>query len=153
MNRGTDAAAPSIHTYLEPHSSCRRGRTNSWDTPTRIEERDEKVPIARGERPRPPSLIGVDRNSASVAQKHFSIIYIAAIFVATMMTLGTKMVRNDDDLSVLSLRSSVMCSASFCAFFLNRLESGNGSVTVSFRKMVPAMQEVRHNMEQMPQGR
>lgn len=119
----------------------------------RIEERDEKVPIARGERPRPPSLIGVDRNSASVAQKNFSTIYIAAKFVAILMTLGTKMVRNDGGLLVLSFRSSVTCTESFCVFFLNRLESDNGSVTVSFRKIVPARQAVRHSMEQMPQGR
>ena len=119
----------------------------------RIEERDEKVPIARGEKPRPPSPIGVDRNSASVAQKNFSTIYIAAKFVATMMTLGTRMVRNDGNLLVLSFGSSVTCSESFCAFFLNRLESDNGSVTVSFRNMVPTKQQVRHNMEQMLQGR
>ena len=102
MNRGTDAAAPSIHTYLEPQASCKCGKTNSCDTPIRIEERDEKVPMALGERSRPPSPIGVDRNSASVAQKHFSTIYNPAKFAAMMMTLGTKMVRNDGDLLVLS---------------------------------------------------
>ena len=101
MNRGIDADIPSMQTYLEPHRSCRRGKTNSWDTPTRIEQRDEKVPIARGERPRPPSLIGVDRNSASVAQNNFSTINIAA---KLMTTLGTEMVRNDGGLS---FRSSV----------------------------------------------
>ena len=141
MNRGTVAAPPTIHMFLEPHPSCRREKTNSWDTPMRMEERDEKVPMARGERPRPPSLIGVDRNSASVAQKNFSTIYIAVIFVATIMALGTKTVRNDGDL---------LC---FCAFFPNRLESDSGFVTVSFRNMVPTRKEARHNMEQMPQGR
>ena len=142
MNCGIVAATPSIHMFLEPHPSCRRAKTNSWDTPTRIEERDEKVPMARGERPRPPSPIGVDRNNASVAQKNFSTIYIAVIFVATIMTLGTKMARNDG--------TAVAC---FFAFFLNRLESGNGSFTVSFRNTVPTKKEIRHNREQMPQGR
>lgn len=153
MNRGIDADTPSMTTHLEPHLSFRKGKTNSWDAPMRIEEKDEKVPIALGEKPRPPLSTGVDRKSASVPQKNFSSIDVAAKFVAAMMTLGTRRVRNDSGLSMLPFRSPVMRAETFHAPFLNRLERGNGSVIVSFRKMLPTSHAISRIAEQMAQGR
>jgi len=73
--------------------------------------------------------------------------------MAATMTPGTKMARNDSGLPVLSTPSPITHLSS-CVFFLNKLEnSDNGSLTISFRKMVPTSQPVSSSMEQMAQGR
>jgi hypothetical protein len=54
---------------------------------------------------------------------------------------------------MLSFPSSGITSSSSRVFFLNKLENGNGSSTVSLRKIAPAMQAASNNKEQMAQGR
>ena len=60
-----------------------------------------------------------------------------------MMIPGTKMARNDNGFLVFSLYS----------FFLNKAESGDGSASVSLRKMFPTSQAASKNTEQIAQGR
>jgi hypothetical protein len=117
---------------------------NSWDAPITIAETDENVPIARGVRPRPPSLIGVERKSASVPPKNFSTRDIVAKLIAATKTP----VRNNNDLLVPP--SSITPPS---VRVLNSLDSGNSSVTVSLKKIVPTSQAVNRKMEQMTHGR
>ena len=67
-NCGIDADKPSTNRNFEPHLACTQGKTNSLDIPEMAAEIDNKVPMARGERPRPPSFIGVERYSTSVCE-------------------------------------------------------------------------------------
>lgn len=68
MNSGNDAHKPSTNIFFEPHLSCTGGKINNWDKPMTVARIDPKVPIARSERPRPPSFIGVERYSAWVSK-------------------------------------------------------------------------------------
>ena len=63
MNRGIAAERPSMNRYFEPSLACKGAKKKTWDRPTTIPEVDEKVPMALTERLRPPSSMGVERNS------------------------------------------------------------------------------------------
>src|SRR6266576_1098630 len=68
------------------------------------------------------------------------------------MTLGTKIARNGDGLSVLS--SSVVSQSSTGSLpWVLRPKSGNGFCRVSFRKIVPSSHEAKSDIEQTVQGR
>ena len=69
--------------------------------------------------------------------------------MAAMMTPGTRMSRDDSGLLVFSLP----WYSYFLILFLNKLQSGNGSASVSVRNMVPTSQAISSNTEQMAQGR
>ena len=125
---------------------------NDWDMPLTTAEIDDNVPIARSERPRPPSFMGVERYSTSVSEKNVSRREIDDRLNAATMIPGTSMAHNDNGLWSFSFPSSIVPS-SFCVFFLNRLESGNGSFDVSLRKMVPTSQAMSNITEQTAQGK
>jgi hypothetical protein len=71
--QGTPAVTPARYTRFTPKWSVIREKKNTVTTPFRIPKKDMTIPIAGGSSPRPPSAMGVERNTGCRARKDMSI--------------------------------------------------------------------------------